>query len=286
MRRGESGRRLVAGAAAGLAATVPMTAAMQLMHRQLPPLERYALPPRRITMRAADKAGVKPHLDEPERLVLTMAAHFGYGTAVGALFGLIAPRRPAEAALAGAGFGLLVWTASYLGLMPALGLHRPVTKEPPGRNGLMIALLALHPIRSKNLASLSLSRSFVRQGDSWCIHLGSKETKSGRPDVRRVDCEHGGEHAHRGVGVDELGRGDREVVEQLEVDRLAHGVAQQAERLVRAAALPRGHRALVQGCGVVGHEGFTPEGQAARAIAAGSSAWGRPSSAPRGARRV
>jgi integrase len=55
------------------------------------------------------------------------------------------------------------------------------------RNGLMIALLALHPIRSKNFAALTLSRSFVRQGDSWCIHLGSKETKSGRADVRRVD---------------------------------------------------------------------------------------------------
>jgi len=54
------------------------------------------------------------------------------------------------------------------------------------RNGLMVALLALHPIRSKNFAALSLSRSFVRQGDSWCIDLGSKETKSGRPDVRRV----------------------------------------------------------------------------------------------------
>src|SRR5829696_3918648 len=51
----------------------------------------------------------------------------------------------------------------------------------------MIALLALHPIRSKNFAALSLSRSFVWQGDSWSIHLGSKETKSGRPDVRRVD---------------------------------------------------------------------------------------------------
>src|SRR5215213_8758299 len=44
------------------------------------------------------------------------------------------------------------------------------------RNGLMVALLALHPIRSKNFASLSLSRSFVRQGDSWCINLGAKET--------------------------------------------------------------------------------------------------------------
>jgi integrase len=54
------------------------------------------------------------------------------------------------------------------------------------RNGLMVALLALNPIRSQNFASLTLSRSFVRQGDGWCIHLDSKETKSGRPDVRRV----------------------------------------------------------------------------------------------------
>ena len=127
------------GAAAGLAATLPMTAAMQLMHRRLPVHERYPLPPRRITMRAADKAGVRPHVDEPQRLGLTMAAHFGYGTAVGALFGLFAPRRPAEAAAAGAGFGLLVWTVSYLGLMPALDLHRPATREPAGRNALMIA---------------------------------------------------------------------------------------------------------------------------------------------------
>ena len=129
----------MAGAAAGLAATVPMTAAMQLMHRRLPVHERYPLPPRRITMRAADKAGVRPYVDEPQRLGLTMAAHFGYGTAVGALFGLVAPRRPAEAAAAGAGFGLLVWTVSYLGLMPALDLHRPATREPAGRNALMIA---------------------------------------------------------------------------------------------------------------------------------------------------
>ena len=129
----------MAGAAAGLAATVPMTAAMQLMHRQLPAHERYPLPPRRITMRAADKAGVRAHLDEPERLGLTLAAHFGYGSAVGALFGLVAPRRAAEAAAAGAGFGLLVWTVSYLGLMPTLDLHRPATREPAGRNALMIA---------------------------------------------------------------------------------------------------------------------------------------------------
>src|SRR5215213_803966 len=37
------------------------------------------------------------------------------------------------------------------------------------RNGLMVALLALCPIRAKNFASLHLAKSFVREGEGWCI---------------------------------------------------------------------------------------------------------------------
>ena len=55
------------------------------------------------------------------------------------------------------------------------------------RNGLMIALLALNPIRSKNFASLALDKSFVRQGDSWRLCLHARETKAGRADERQVD---------------------------------------------------------------------------------------------------
>jgi putative membrane protein len=125
-------------AAAGLVATVPMTVAMQWMHRRLPPPQKYPLPPRRITMRAAGKAGVRPHMDEPQRTTATLAAHFGYGTAIGSLLGAFAPKGAAKAAAAGAGFGLLVWAVSYLGLMPALDLHPPATREPARRNLLMI----------------------------------------------------------------------------------------------------------------------------------------------------
>ena len=132
-------RRLASGAAAGLVATVPMTAAMVAMHRELPAHERFHLPPRRITMRAAGKAGVSRHMGESHRTAATLAAHFGYGTAVGTLLGAFAPRGPAKAAAAGAGFGLLVWTVSYLGLMPALDLHPPATRDTARRNLLMIA---------------------------------------------------------------------------------------------------------------------------------------------------
>jgi uncharacterized membrane protein YagU involved in acid resistance len=133
--------RVATGAAAGLAATVPMTAAMKLAQRALPPRQRHPLPPRRITLRALRKVGVRPHvhLDESQRHGLTLAAHFGYGTAAGAVFGLLAPRNTREAITAGVGYGLLVWAASYLGLMPALDLHPPATRESPGRNAMMIA---------------------------------------------------------------------------------------------------------------------------------------------------
>jgi uncharacterized membrane protein YagU involved in acid resistance len=130
--------RLISGAAAGLGAAVPMTLAMIAMHRRLPEHQRYPLPPRRITMKAAKKARARKQLDENERTGLTLLAHFGYGAFVGGLFGLVAPRDTSRAVPAGIAYGLLVWAGSYLGLLPALGLHRPATREPAQRNGLMI----------------------------------------------------------------------------------------------------------------------------------------------------
>jgi putative membrane protein len=131
--------RVLSGFVSGLAATAPMTAAMVAMHRKLPGHHRYALPPRRITMRVAEKLGVKHHLDEGHRTGLTLLAHFGYGAAVGTLFGLVAPRRPSRAIPAGVGYGLLVWAGSYLGILPTMNLHRSARREPHERNLLMIA---------------------------------------------------------------------------------------------------------------------------------------------------
>src|SRR4051812_30508982 len=55
------------------------------------------------------------------------------------------------------------------------------------RNGLMIAMLALHPIRRKNFASLEIGRNFVNIEGRWWIILGASETKEKRPDERRFD---------------------------------------------------------------------------------------------------
>jgi len=54
------------------------------------------------------------------------------------------------------------------------------------RDGLMIALLALCPIRLRNFAKLHIGRQIQRIGETWWIILEAAETKSGRPDERPV----------------------------------------------------------------------------------------------------
>jgi integrase len=54
------------------------------------------------------------------------------------------------------------------------------------RNGLMVALLALCPIRLKNFADLTIGQTFKWDRESWWISLPRKATKTGRPDDRRV----------------------------------------------------------------------------------------------------
>jgi integrase len=62
----------------------------------------------------------------------------------------------------------------------------PLRQARQVRNGLMIALLTLCPIRLKNFSALELQASFRRVGTRWWIVLNRKETKSRRPDERRV----------------------------------------------------------------------------------------------------
>lgn len=136
--------RVLLGALAGLAATVPMTLAMKLMHEQLPREEQYPLPPRQVTEGLAEKAGVNEDLDEEEREAATWVSHFAYGATCGALYGAVTGEGMDKVPLlAGVGFGLAVWAGSYLGWLPAAGIISPATEHPARRNALMIAAHAV-----------------------------------------------------------------------------------------------------------------------------------------------
>jgi hypothetical protein len=65
--------------------------------------------------------------------------------------------------------------------MTKLGQARQV------RNGLMVAMLAMYPIRLKNFAALEIGRSLVEiKGSRWIV-LSASDTKEDRPDERQID---------------------------------------------------------------------------------------------------
>jgi integrase len=68
-----------------------------------------------------------------------------------------------------------------------MALHlRPNWRAARLRDGLMVALLALCPIRLKNLVDLRLGESLRYIDGQWWIVLSGKQTKAGRPDERPV----------------------------------------------------------------------------------------------------
>jgi putative membrane protein len=116
-----------------------MTAFMVAMHRALPAQQRDSLPPRKLTMHVAARLGLKQHMDEPTRQGATLVSHFAYGTAAGVGYGLLADRIPVHPLIKGTAYGLAVWTGSYLGVIPALGMPEAAAGETRQRNILMIA---------------------------------------------------------------------------------------------------------------------------------------------------
>jgi len=88
---------------------------------------------RPATVRTADAAAVatvgRP-LDRSEEDVAGPLMHYGFGTAVGAVYGALAETRPELTRLAGVPFGLGVWASADEIGVPAAGLSRPPWERP------------------------------------------------------------------------------------------------------------------------------------------------------------
>lgn len=129
---------IVDGALAGLIATVPMTIVMLVLQQLLPGEEDEPLPPEQITTSVQKRTGAEKPENEPQRDVMSLVAHFGFGAAAGAVFTSLANILPVPTMVSGLVYGLLVWAGSYLGWLPAAKILPSATKESPWRNLLMI----------------------------------------------------------------------------------------------------------------------------------------------------
>lgn len=128
--------RVILGGICGVVATGPMTAAMVLWHRCLPAHEKYPLPPREITGAIFEKSGVS--VGHEALSAATLLAHFAYGGAAGAIYGLVPSGKVRAPIASGTVLGLCVWALSYFGLLPALGILRPAGEHPARRSALML----------------------------------------------------------------------------------------------------------------------------------------------------
>lgn len=129
--------RWLNGAAAGLAATLPMTAFMVAAHRLLPLHQRRELPPARIAGAVLRTAGLKSPA-EATASATVLANHLAYGAAMGAIYrGVIHPQGEPTVPR-GLAYGLGVWAGGYLGWLPLTDLHPSAVNEPRERNALMV----------------------------------------------------------------------------------------------------------------------------------------------------
>lgn len=150
--------RAASGAASGIAAT----AVMSLL---LGAARRWGLvgepPPRRLTRRILSRLGPRsprgPALD-----AAAMVAHFSYGAAMGALFGLVTAR---PSAARGMLFGLGVWAVNYAGVLPKLGLMPRARFDRPGRpTSMILAHLVYGATLAAGQASPVVARTITHQG--------------------------------------------------------------------------------------------------------------------------
>jgi uncharacterized membrane protein YagU involved in acid resistance len=138
------------GALAGFVATAPMTVVMWVLDRGRHPTER-SLPPEQITRNLARRTGLHRFLNEPGKKAAAWVSHFGYGTATGAAYPLIAERILLSEKVKGPLYGFFIWALSYLGWLPAVRIMPPAPRQSAWRN---LALVAAHAIWGLTCAGL------------------------------------------------------------------------------------------------------------------------------------
>jgi uncharacterized membrane protein YagU involved in acid resistance len=88
-----------------------------------------AFPPKMAVGMVTGKAGLWQQLPARQRNRLSWVSHFGYGALMGSVYAPVAKRYAGSGVGSGVAFGLAVWAGSYLGMLPALGIRRPLRKS-------------------------------------------------------------------------------------------------------------------------------------------------------------
>jgi uncharacterized membrane protein YagU involved in acid resistance len=143
---------VLGGLVGGLLGAGVMSAAHTLLARTQPPK-----PPEQTRAELDQDATVKvgerlSHLvrgrplanDEKPRAATLV--HYGFGAALGAVYGAVAAAAPRAAAGHGAAFGVLAYLGPHATIVPAFGLAPSPLRRPPGTEALELVLHVLYGI--------------------------------------------------------------------------------------------------------------------------------------------
>ncbi len=139
------------GVLAGLVGGVIAAGAMSVVHRglarispgtrQTPPSDQQ--PDEDATVKVADGImGWLFHRPLPEDLkpLAGNLVHYAFGAGVGAAYGGVAAVAPRVTTAVGLPFGVAVWLAAHVIMVPALGLAAPPTRQPAAKEGVEFLL--------------------------------------------------------------------------------------------------------------------------------------------------
>jgi hypothetical protein len=113
--------RIVRGAVAGGVGTVALTA----LRKGLAAADLIGVTAPEQVVARAEELGLIGDPGPKARRVLELAAHFGYGVSVGAVFGVLRPEdaEVKDEVAVGTALGILSWGAGWAGWLPLAGVH-------------------------------------------------------------------------------------------------------------------------------------------------------------------
>ena len=130
--------RCINGVLAGLIATAPMTWTIRGAQRFVLRRAGNRIPPRQVAEAVLREADVDDELRPRTKDAFATLSHYAFGAAAGGLLAVVTKASPLPKPVSGALVGLGVWTASYLGWLPAAGLRRSARKDYGERTAQMI----------------------------------------------------------------------------------------------------------------------------------------------------
>ena len=85
-------------------------------------------------------------LSEEEKPAAGSAVHYGFGAAMGVMYGIVAAATRAATVGWGMGFGVAAWLGAHVIMVPALGLAPSPLRQPLPKEGLELAMHLLYGV--------------------------------------------------------------------------------------------------------------------------------------------